>query len=243
MAQDPVASDTLIEVLGLKYPPVALSPITEIPSGVSIFKGVSPSACAFWRHAEEHLFAVTSDDHMNCAVGAYVMGFSLTESAKGSLQEGLKMMCDVGYLAGMEEVAKIPTLSHQATAMLYGPLTQFPIAPEVVLLWVNPPASMLLSEAVGKAAWDNEHGLRILGRPGCAALAAAQKTGEVTLSSGCAGMRTFTGIESEYLLAAIPGNLLPSVTDRLRRMRGANCKMQAHYNHLKETVSFQSVGD
>ncbi len=233
------AATTLVEALKLDYPPVAIAPISEAPEGVSLFSGTSPSACAFWREAETRLFAVKSSDHMNCPIGAHVMGFTLTKEAMRSFGEGLTMMCDVGYLVGPEEAQKIPALSHHADMILYGPLAQFPVSPEEVLLWVKPSSAMLLREATGDASWLKEGGLKVSGRPGCAALALSQQSGEAAFSLGCSGMRTFTEIPSDYMLAAIPGGILDHVVTRMIRIDEANCAMQGHYSSMKQAFSFR----
>ena len=241
MAGDASYVRILYNTLRLDYPPVAVAPVSEVPAGVPFFQGMSPSSCAFWRHAEKHLFAVNASNHMNCSVGAMVMGFQLTDAAMQSLQQGVTMMCNVGYISP-EEVQQIPTLSHGKETMLYGPLSQFPIAPEVVVLWVNAASVMLLREATGDAAWGEGVGGRVFGRPGCAALAVAQKSKEVTFSFGCMGMRTFTGVAPDDILAVIPGEKLDHLVTRLNQMDRANCSMQAHYEQAKQAFSFKPIG-
>lgn len=234
-----LAAATLIDVLKLDYPPVAIAPISKRPEDIPVFSGTSPSACAFWREAETRLFAVKSSEHMNCPIGAHVMGFALTPEAMRSFEKGLSMMCEVGYLVGPKEAEKIPALSHKADALLYGPLSQFPVPPEEVVLWVKPSSAMLLREATSDASWLKEGGLKVLGRPGCAALSVSQQSGEVAFSMGCTGMRTFTEIPSEYMLAAIPGKILDRIVGLMTQMDAANCAMQGHYNNMKQAFSFR----
>ncbi|MDC4225869.1 MAG: DUF169 domain-containing protein [Candidatus Manganitrophus sp.] len=82
-----------------------MAPVEAVPEGIPVFEGVSPSSCAFWRQAEKELFAANDADHMNCPIGAMVMGFELTSEAKEGLQRGLSMMCEVGYVKPEEAAA------------------------------------------------------------------------------------------------------------------------------------------
>ncbi|MBI3803665.1 MAG: DUF169 domain-containing protein [Nitrospirae bacterium] len=231
-------SQTLISLLGLDRPPVGVAPVESAPQGVPVFRGVSPSACSFWRQAEKELFAASAAEHMNCPIGAMVMGFELTPQAERGLNQALTMMCQVGYVKP-EEASQIPSLARQGKMMLYGPLSNFPIAPEVVVLWLQPSQAMLLREATGDAEWKSDVSSKIFGRPACAALAVASQGAAVSLSFGCSGMRTFTGVEPSYMLAALSGRQLDLLEPGLQRMHQANCDMQAFYNQQKNAFPFK----
>ena len=73
---------------------------------------------------------------------------------------------------------------------------------------------MLNHEAAGTAAWTSDNPLTN-GRPACAALPTALSSDSPTMSWGCMGMRTFTGISDDRLLAAIPGTRLSAFADDL----------------------------
>ncbi|WDT79670.1 MAG: DUF169 domain-containing protein [Candidatus Manganitrophus sp.] len=186
----------------------------------------------------KELFAANDADHMNCPIGAMVMGFELTSEAKEGLQRGLTMMCEVGYVKP-EEAEQIPALAKKGKAMLYGPLSNFPVVPEVVVIWLQPAQAMLLREATGDAEWKSDVSSKIFGRPACAALAVASQGAAVSLSFGCSGMRTFTGVEPAYMLAALSGRLLDHLEPQLRRTHKANCAMQAFYDQQKSYFPFK----
>lgn len=234
-------SQALTHLLGLHRPPVAVAPVEAVPKGIPVFEGVSPSSCRFWRQAEKELFAARAADHMNCPIGAMVMGFELTAGAKEGLHRGLSMMCEVGYVKP-EEAAQIPSLAKKGKAMLYGPLSNFPIAPEGVIIWLQPAQAMLLREATGEAEWKSDLSSNVFGRPACAALAVASQGAAVSLSLGCSGMRTFTGVEPAYLLAALSGRLLETLEPQLQRTHKANCAMQAFYDQQKRSFPFTMEG-
>ena len=233
------ASDTatlLTETLALDMPPVALAFLDSAPAGVAAPGAVSPSACGFWRQAETGVFFAPADAHFNCPVGAMVMGFDLPEAVSDELMGLVGTMTRCGYI-GAEEPGHIPTSRKKgAQGMLYGPLAIFPAAPDAVLLWLQPAQAMIVSEAMGGAAWGNDRPARALGRPACAAIPQAMEAGRTTLSLGCAGMRTFTGIGPERLLAVIPGAALASFAAELKRLREVNDAMEAFYKQRAALV-------
>jgi uncharacterized protein (DUF169 family) len=218
----------LIEQLALDIPPVALAFCDAAPLGVSTPGAAVPSACAFWRDAERGVFFAAVEAHANCPVGAYVMGFELTSALMHELQGLIGQMSACGYV-NADETGKIPTSRRKARGILYGRLDQFPQAPDAVLAWLTPRQAMLWSEASGGAAWTTEMPSTVLGRPACAAIPAAIDRGMPTLSLGCMGMRTFTRIGDDRLLAVIPGAKLVAFTQAIARTAGVNQGMQSFY--------------
>lgn len=234
-------SQSLTSILGLQHPPIAMTPVVTIPQGIPTFNGVSPSSCSFWRQAEKEVFAVRDTDHMNCPIGAMVMGFDLSPQAQEGLKQGLAMMCDVDYVSP-KEPEHIPSLRKKGNVVVYGPLSNFPIEPEIIVIWIQPSQAMLLREATGEAEWKADVSSKVFGRPGCAALAVASQGEAVALSFGCAGMRTFTGIEPSHMLATVSGRLLGTLEASLKRTHTANCSMQVYYDQHKTYFPFNKKG-
>jgi uncharacterized protein (DUF169 family) len=230
---------TLQTVLDLAIPPVALARVRSIPPGIPVFQGVSPSACGFWRHAENGLFAASAGEHMNCPIGAMTMGFELTLDAKEKLGGGLALMTEVGYI-DPREAEHLPTLPPSNDPLLYGPLADFPIEPQLVLLWLTPRQAMLLREATGDVRWKSDVSSSLFGRPACAALPVAERDGNVALSFGCNGMRTFTGIDPSQMLAAVSGRLLGTLSADLARAHNAQCSMQQFYDQQRTYFPFSA---
>lgn len=226
-------------ILTLTRSPVALARVTTAPSGVPLFEGLAPSSCSFWRHAERGLFVARDTDHMNCPIGAMTMGFELTAEAKAKLEGGLTLMTEVGYI-DPQEAEHLPSLGPGDGLVLYGPLAEFPIAPELALLWVTPAQAMLLREATGDVAWKADVSSNLFGRPSCAALAVAAREDNVSLSFGCNGMRTFTGVDPSLMLAAISGKVLNTLGAALERANKAQCAMQAFYHQQQTYFPFTS---
>src|SRR5215469_8904335 len=142
----------LSALLSLQHPPVALAFADQQPEGIAQASTPVPSACTFWRQAEQGTFYAAAAQHFNCPVGSMVMGFDLPPAVSEQLGGLVQSMCDARYLS-MDEAAKIPAVERRNSGIIYGPLHEFPLDPDLVLLWVNAAQAMLYSEAAGRAAW------------------------------------------------------------------------------------------
>jgi uncharacterized protein (DUF169 family) len=198
------------------------------PEGVSDAERAVPSSCTFWREAEKGVFYATAAQHFNCPVGAHVMGFDMPTEVQEQLGGLVQSMCDAQYL-DMAEVAKIPAMSKKGTGVVYGPLADVPVDPDVVLMWLTPAQAMIYNEATGNASWTASAPGTVSGRPGCTALPLAMATEEPKMALGCIGMRTFTGIANDRLLAAVPGDKVAELTAELEKTVTANAGMQSFY--------------
>jgi uncharacterized protein (DUF169 family) len=228
-------ANRLTATLELGRPPVAVAFLDAPPPGVSRYEGEVPSACSFWRRAEGSVFWAAAEQHFNCAVGAMTMGFELQPEVQASLMGVVGEMVKVGYL-GADEPNHIPTVARRSQGILYGPLADLPAVPDAVLVWLQPRQAMILNEALGQAAWGGGAGPRVFGRPACAALPAALEDGVPTFSMGCIGMRTFTEIAGDLMLAVLPAEGLEETVALLDRSVAANRHMEAIYQDQKARV-------
>src|SRR5579883_1424338 len=69
-------ANALHEGLHLTHPPIAMTFLDEPPMGIPHYAQSAPSACAFWKAAQNSLFYATAEDHYNCPIGAVTQGFS-----------------------------------------------------------------------------------------------------------------------------------------------------------------------
>lgn len=218
----------LTEKLSLDRPPVALALTSSKPEGVSDVDRAVPSACSFWTRAQTETFYASAEQHFNCPVGAMTMGFDLPEGVKSSLMGLVQKMCADDYLSEIE-AGSIPSVSEPNAGIVYGPLSSFPLEPDVVLLWLSPEQAMLYNEAAGSATWSNDMPTNLFGRPTCAALPAAIDQSRPTMSLGCIGMRTFTGAPADAMIAAVPGSEAEKFVQALDRTAKSNAQMQEFY--------------
>lgn len=225
----------LSQALGLETPPIAMTFVPKAPARVRKVEGASPSSCSFWRQAEQGVFYASAEQHFNCPIGAMVMGFAMPEPLQQQLGGLMTMMCECGYV-DPDEADKIPTVTTGGAGIVYGPLAEFRLTPDFVVMWLTPRQAMLYNEAAGSASWASALA-GITGRPACTALAVAGKSGNPALSLGCTGMRTFTEIADDRLLAVVPGASLAQFADSLERIAVANQAMGDFYEGHKAEVA------
>lgn len=211
--------------VSLSRRPVAVSFLDAPPSHVQKFDGTEPSGCSFWRLAAAgRVFYTVPKNHFNCAVGAYTHNIPLSPEREQETEQTLKMLFDLGYVKP-EEVPKIPRLPKTPAAILYGPLGDVPVAPDVVLFACKPSAAMLLNEAANRAGVES--GAPALGRPTCMALPASLQHGAI-LSLGCIGNRVYTGLGEDEMYFVARGKDLAAVADSLAIITAANAAMQVY---------------
>ena len=221
----------LTDSLSLDPVPVALTIVDGAPEGVAVATRAVPSSCALWREAEKGVFYAGGTEHFNCAVGSMVMGFDLPENVQQELGGLVQSMCDAQYLQ-IEEVAKIPSIQKKGAGVVYGPLADFPLDPDLVLMWLTPAQAMIYNEATGNASWTSSPAT-VSGRPGCTALPLALSSGEPGMAFGCIGMRTFTEIPDDRVLAVLPGGKVAEFVEALQATVTANAGMKAFYEGHK----------
>src|SRR5580658_3290650 len=209
-------------VVKLARRPVAVSFLEAAPAGVKKFEGTEPSGCSFWRLAAEgRVFYTVPENHFNCAVGAYTHNIALSPEREKETEQTLKMMFDLGYVKP-EEVPQIPRLAKAPAAIVYAPLGESPVAPDVVLFACKPAEAMLLNEAANRAGVAS--GAPTLGRPTCMALPASFEGGAI-LSLGCMGNRVYTGLGEEEMYFVLRGKDLVAVADSLTIIASANAAL------------------
>jgi uncharacterized protein (DUF169 family) len=206
----------LVDALHLATPPIAITFSADPPGGVSRFDdpmsppaddgrtGRVPAGCVFWVHAGQRTFVTMPEDHGNCSVGSLTHGLKTLDEVAGN--------GDVAALLGSgwvspEIIPHIPTVSERPGAIIYGPLAETPIDPDVVLLRVNGRQLMVLSDAMP--------GLRIEGKPQCHIVAVAKEQGEPAASVGCALSRARTGMQPHEMTCAIPAAQFADVVARV----------------------------
>lgn len=234
MMDNATAAQRLSGLLSLSNSPVALTFVDHAPEGIAHASSPVPSSCAFWRQAEQATFYAPAERHFNCPVGSLVMGFDLPSAVNEELGGLVRSMCDAKYLT-MDEAAKIPSVARHSAGIVYGPLREFSLEPDLVLMWLGAAQAMLYSEAAGRAAWTSSP-MEVTGRPGCAALPLALHAGRPAMSLGCAGMRTFTEIGDDQLLAAVPGGALADFVDSVAGTVESNAAMRSFYAAHKESI-------
>ena len=182
------------------------------------------AGCRFWEDAAGATFATSAADHNLCAIGVYTHHLQESPAQQTDLMDALKVFGELGYVTA-QDLAAIPVLESQPGYVLYSPLSNSPLVPDVVLLFVKANQSLILSEATQQVENQNPPAL---GRPACAVVPHVMNTGRAALSLGCCGARAYLDIlTDDVAIFAIPGQ-------SSRLMRGGSTPWP------KRTVSFQN---
>lgn len=225
---------TFSDHLHLQQRPVAVIFRDAPPAGVARFAGTVPSGCSFWRLAAEgRSFYTVPADHYNCPIGSYTHNIPLPENRAQELDQTLGLMVQIGYVR-MEEVPGIPRLPKTPGAVVYAPLGNSPLDPDVVLFAGRPGSVMLLQEAAQRAGVAAQWPL--FGRPTCMALPFALAHGAVA-STGCIGNRVYTGLDEGELYLAVPGKDIARVAQELQTIASANAQLLAYHKDRKQKLT------
>lgn len=230
----------LVDELRLDRTPVAMAFVDAPPEGVASTSSTEPSACTFWRKAEYATFYAAADRHLECGVGTMTMVFQVPEDRQAAAMELVGTMVGMGYL-DMAETAHLPMVQQPHQGIVYGPLATFPIEPDVVLAIVTPSQGMILSEASDSVTLRERPGLPTMGRPASAAVAGSANQGDVTLSLGCIGARTYVEVPEDRAIVVIPGAALDRVADRLGKLAQANRDLAAFHQKKKADYAATSA--
>jgi uncharacterized protein (DUF169 family) len=169
------------------------------------------------------VFFTLADDHKRCPVGAHTHHVPLTASEQDELMGLVNTMVELSYLK-MEDVPKIARRATPLQAAVYGPLSQFPIAPDVVLICATARQMMLLAEAAEHAGVAGAS--PAMGRPTCAALPEAINGARTAVSFGCVGNRVYTGATDEEAYFVIPGPHVAAMERSLATIVRANAALE-----------------
>jgi uncharacterized protein (DUF169 family) len=223
----------LTDSLHLSQPPVAISFTDSVPAGVATYTGSAPAGCRFWQEAANRVFATEGRDHGLCAIGVYTHNLESNGSVQTDLQDALKVFGDLGYVRP-DDMPFIPVLNRKAKVVVYGPLSSMPVAPDVVLLFVQADQALILSEA----SQQLENGLPpALGRPACAVVPHAFNSGRTALSLGCCGARAYLDVLTpDVALYAIPGLRLEAFTERVAALANANAVLTAFHSQRRKEI-------
>jgi uncharacterized protein (DUF169 family) len=220
--------------LRLSCRPVAVAFRDSPPAGVAAFAGTEPSGCSFWRLAAAgRAFYTVPSDHHNCAIGGYTHAIPLPADRAPELAQTLGLMAGLGYVR-MEEVPGIPRLPRTPGAVVYAPLGDTPVDPDVVLFAGRPGRLMLLLEATGRAGVATQPGL--LGRPTCMALPAAL-AGGVVASTGCIGNRVYTDLGDDELYVAVPGRDVARLAAEVSTILSANDALADYHRERRRALA------
>ena len=234
MTDYPNLEQRLSAAIHLERRPVAVAFRQEPPAGVSKFAGTVPSGCSFWRLAAQgETFYTLPGDHYNCPIGSYTHNINLPEERAQELTQVLTLMGNIGYIK-MEEIPGVYRVPETPGVVIYAPLGESPVEPDVVLVSGRPGRLMLLGEAALAAGAGSQSPL--LGRPTCMAIPAAMAQGTI-VSSGCIGNRVYTDLGEDEMYMVIPGRDLAKIVESAQTIAAANSQLAEYHRGRRQTLA------
>jgi uncharacterized protein (DUF169 family) len=222
----PWAARRLVELLGLRTAPVAVTFQEKPPADLPRVGDPAPSGCSYWKYAAEgRSFYTEASDHYHCPVGAHTHGVDLPPGQAKELEGLVETMIGLAYLSP-NEVAGIPRRDSPFGVAVYAPLAETADEPDVVLIRGNARQTMLLAEAAHAAADGSSSGFALMGRPTCAVIPEVLRTQHGAASLGCIGNRVYTGLGDDELYFALPGQQVEAVVQKLATIVTANRELE-----------------
>lgn len=204
-------------LLGLQTPPLAITFSNDVPPSVAQFEshvpkpmadgrtGKVPAGCVFWMEAAHKTFTTQPEDHGNCSVGSLTHGLKSLQEVAGNAD--VAAILESGWVT-LDVVPLIPVVKEKYNHIIYGPLADTPVNPDLVFLRINARQAMILSDAVP--------GLKFEGKPQCHIIPMAKEHNTVAVSVGCMLSRVRTGMSNNEMTCAIPADRLGEVVGLLK---------------------------
>jgi uncharacterized protein (DUF169 family) len=226
-------SKALTEALCLIQTPIAISFADSPPRGVTAPPTRVAAGCRYWQDAAHGVFATNADDHGACAIGVYTHNLEPSPSQQVDLMEALKVFGDLGYVRP-EDLPQIPVLASRFKFVVYAPLAEASLEPDVVLMFVNSNQALVLSEA----AQQVEGGCPpAMGRPACAVVPQVVNTGRAALSLGCCGARAYLDVfTDDVALFAMPGAKVEAYAERIMALTEANRTLSRFHQMRRDDI-------
>ena len=211
---------TLQKSLNLALPPVAVCISDAVPEGVPEYDGRAPAGCLFWQEAKKGPFSTRTSHHELCAIGVHTHRMANPPASyEAELGDVLKTMAGMDYVRE-EDVMEIPVLENETRHVIYAPLDKTPLDPSVVLLFAHSRQSLIITEAVQQV---DPAVPPAMGRPACAVVPHAVKTGRAALSLGCCGARAYLdALTDDVAVWALPGDKVHLYAARIDILARAN---------------------
>lgn len=226
-------AELLAASLDLSQPAVAVCFADSLPASVPKYTGHAPAGCRFWEDAAVGAFATSSADHSVCAIGVYTHNLEPSRTQQTDLMDALKVFGDLGYVTE-RDLPLIPVLQSRPAHVIYAPLAQTPLSPDVVLLFVDASQTLILSEATQQVENQNAPAM---GRPACAIIPQVMNTGRAALSLGCCGARAYLDVlTDDVALFAVPGAKLAAYAERIAALAQANAVLSKFHQLRRRDV-------
>jgi uncharacterized protein (DUF169 family) len=225
------------ETLRLTRRPVAVAFRENPPPGVPKFAGKEPSGCSFWRLASGGMtFYTIPSVQENCTLGGHVHNIPLSPERSGEYEKALSLMTSNGYFK-MEDILSIPRMKKTPKIIVYSPLGDTLIKPDLVVFMVRAMQTMVFQEAALRTGIGLQ--LSPLGRPTCLSLPAVLAQQKMVTSAGCVASRVYTDLRDDELYLIVPGGVLRKIVDEVQVISDANAKLVEYHREQRRKLEAQ----
>ena len=233
-------NNELTRVLGLQHAPIAITFTNEAPATTPLFEGEMPepsgdgrtgkvaAGCVFWMKAADKTFTTVPTDHYNCSVGSVTHGLKKLEEVLGN--EDVQGILEAEWVTPAEAMQR-PVVKDSHDYIVYGPLADTPIVPDVILLRINAFQGMVIHDAFSE--------MDVEGKPQCHIIPMSKEQNKIAMSTGCMLSRIRTGMSPHEMTCTIPAGRLAEVVDKLQARRAANSAVAAYAN--KDLIRFANA--
>ena len=214
-------SQKLEKILGLDCPPIAVKIIkTEEPLPDIKLPTQKSRYCQLLMLARKGQTLMLNAEKIACPAAKAALGL-------GPLPEKIstgEMLCTLGLFLSKEAAAKtmsmIPRIKlGTAKAVVAGPLRDFPLEPDVVVIESLPEHIMWLALARNfKEGGRLDFNSSIFQAECVDVTTVPYLTGEVNITPGCYGCRQATDTPPEHMFMGIPAKLLPEIVESLEAL-------------------------
>jgi uncharacterized protein (DUF169 family) len=214
-------SQKLEEILGLDAPPIAVR-IVKTKDPLPDIKSLSKNSryCQLLMLARKGQTLMLNGENIACPAAKAALGL-------GSLPEKIstgEMLYTLGLFASKEAAAKtmisIPRIEFGNTkAVIAGPLKNFPLEPDLVIIESVPEHIMWLSLARNFKEGGRLNFNSSIFQAACVDVTAVPYlTGDINISPGCYGCRQSSDTPPEHMLIGIPAKRLPEIVESLEAL-------------------------
>jgi uncharacterized protein (DUF169 family) len=224
----------LCETVGLSRRPVAVAFRSSPPPGIPKFAGKVPSSCSFFGIAAGGMtFYTVAVDHYNCALGCYCYNLPLPSEHAEELTRSMERLRETGSL-DYDDVRAVPRTEINPEVVVYSPLGDTPVEPDVAVLVVRPLQAMFLQEAAMRKRIEIT--IAPFGQPTCISMHQAMERKAVT-SAGCMGNRVYNALGDDEMYMMMPGLLLKKITDEVQLIATTNTKLAEQYLQQRNSMN------
>jgi len=123
---------------------------------------------------------------------------------------------------------QIPTVDGAPGYVVYGPLREAPLGPDVVFLRLTAKQAMVMADALPEIQFE--------GKPQCHIIPMAKEQDRVAVSVGCMLSRVRTGMPASEMTCAIPGHRVEEVVSALEHACQAAKQVAAYVSEVSRRL-------